>query len=369
MVLLSFFISCGPHPASTEQADKSDFKLLASINEAYDNNVTYERENEIEDFITNLILGFNWNYEGKTRAIGFTGRVTREIFAKNSRFSNTSQDFDFSLKNEFSKYDSVSLSDSFTHAEEPRSFEDAFGRTTGRYNYTKNKVDLSYNRDISKQLALIARYSHNADFFSRKDLSDTTMHGAEAELDYALSSATILLAGNDFSHRSFEPGGSATTNTLAFGIKHYFTSQLSVVARSGVEFMESYNGRNFTKPLVAASLIDEVDENTLTSLSFMKRYYTNAYEQDLFDYQQFSAGIRRQLYERLGFSLSGFYGRGKYVSLGIKENLQGVKAGFTYDLRRNISLRTDYSYSRADSNFPGREYAKNTFSLGCSGEF
>ena len=195
------------------------------------------------------------------------------------------------------------------------------------------------------------------------------MHSVGAELDYAFSSATILLLEDDFSYRSFDPGKSASTDTLACGIKQYFTKQLYLVFNTGVEFMRSYNGRHFTKPLVAVSLIDDVDKNTSASISFMKRYYTNANEQDLFNYQQFSAGITRQLYERLGVSLSGFYGQGKYVSLGVKDTFKGLSAGLTYDLRKNVKLRADYTYSQADSNVTSREYVKNFFSLGCSMEF
>jgi len=360
------FISCQSFALASE---KLDLKILANLNETYDDNITYLKEKPIDDFITDAALGLGLNYEGKTGVLELLGRITQHFFANHADFNNTCEDFMFSLKNELSKKDSMAISDTFTHAQEPRSFEDAFGRTTGRYSYLKNEFSMAYTRAISKMLSFLARFSNESDYFSRKDIIDSAMNSIGLQMNYILSSATILLFSNDFSRRDFYPGRNASTDAFLAGVKQYLTSQLSFEAKAGLDFLNSYNASKYTKPMVSLSFIDEMDKNTRSVISFTKRYYTNAYEEDLFDYQEFSAEIIEQLSERLGINFSGFYGKGKYISLGIADTLRGAGLGFVYDLRQNIRLKISYAYSDATSNSDTRAYKKNLFSLGVTSEF
>jgi hypothetical protein len=323
----------------------------------------------MDDFLTSLSLGLNLNYQAKTAVLSLLGHISQNIYAKEPRFNNTSEDLSLNFKKDFSKYDTLGITNTFTHAEEPRSFEDAFGSATGRYAYFRNKFSLVYIRAVSKMLSILARFTNEADYFSRKDILDSTMNTMGAELNYIISSATILLFSNDFSRRDFLPGPEANTDTLLAGIKQYLTSQLSFEAKAGIDFLKSYNDSKYTKPIVTLSLIDEMDKNTRSIISFTKRYYTNAYEEDLFDYQEFSCNIIRQLSERLGVTFRGFYGRGKYIAQDIKDTLGGIGLGFIYDLRRNIKLKAAYAYSQVDSNSGTRDYKKNVFSLGYMMEF
>jgi len=346
-----------------------DLKLRASVSEIYDDNITFVHENEKEDFITNLSFGLGVKYEGKTRSLELTANIFQQFFADYDNFNNTSEDLTLNFQQEFSRYDRISLRDVFTHTYEPRSFEEAFGITRGRYSYYRNRFNLAYTKDISRQFSISARYASEIDEVSREDLSDSSLNRVGLDATYFPTSATILMFSYDFSRRDFDPGGNATIHTIAPGLRHYFTRQLYFDGKAGIDFINSYNDKNYAKPLIQASVINDIDENSRVSISFTRRYYTNAYTQDLFDYWQTSGTFTRRLFKRLGCSLSGFYGEGEYITTNIADKLRGVSVGFTYDLSKKLKGNLRYTYSDVDSTIDTREYTKNKIFLGLAMEF
>ncbi|MFA5119400.1 MAG: outer membrane beta-barrel protein [Candidatus Omnitrophota bacterium] len=351
-------------PAYAFKAGDADVEVTGSVSESYDDNITYVKDDPKDDFITNVSVGLKTKLEDRTRSLELSGHVIQQFFKEYDSFNNTSEDFSVNFLNDLSKYAHLSLSDTFTHADEPRSFEDEFGRTTGRYSYLKNKFNAAFSKEVKKQLTLSARYGNEAYKYSRDDLSDSYLNSFGLGGDYAFSSQTIGSLSYDFSQRTFDPGESAYTNTLSTALRQYFTKQLYFDGRTGIEFIDAYNGRNYTKPLLYAALTNEFTETTRGSIAFTKQYYTNSSTQDLFNYWQVSSNVTRQLFPRLALNFSGFIGEGEYASLGITDKLKGVSAGFTYDIKKNVRGNLSYSYSTTSSNRTDREYTKNAVTVG-----
>lgn len=346
-----------------------DVKIIGGVTETYDDNITYLNTNPKQDFITTATLGLDAKYEGKTQSLDFLGHINQEMFARNNDFNNTSEDFTLNFQKELSRYDRISIKNLFLHAQDPRSFEDAFGRTSGRYSYYENQFSLGYSHDISKQISLTGSYANEADLFSRNDLSDSYLNRIGMSLEDALSSDAILLFSYELAYRNFDPGKNALTNTLAAGLRYYFTKQLYLEGNTGLDIIDSFDNRTYVKPLINLSLIDDVDENTRTNITFSHKYSTNAYEQNIFNYTQIFCSVTRRLLERLAVSLNGFYGKGKYIGTDIKDKLTGAGIGFAYDIGHNIKGTLNYNYERARSNVDTREYAKNSISLGLEVDF
>lgn len=346
-----------------------DIKFRGSASETYDDNITFVKDDKKDDFITNLTFGLSAKYEGKTTSLELGGGITQQIFAANHHYNNLSENLTLNFQQELSKYDRISIKNIFTHTYEPRSFEDEFGRTSGRYSYYRNKFNLDYTKDITKRFALTAKYANEIDDISRKDMKDSYLNRGGIEADYSFSPYTVLFVSYDFINRKFVHDEDASTNSIASGIRQYLTKQIYFDGKIGVDFINSYNDENYTKPLIFASITDELDENTRLSLSFKKEYYTSSYEEDLFNHWQASVLFTRQLVERLSCSLSGFYGEGKYVLLGIKDKLLGASIACSYDFRENLRGNLKYTYSDVNSTVETREYIKNTVALGLSIDF
>jgi len=346
-----------------------EIKLRGGVSEAYDDNITYAETGKIHDFITRPIIGAVAAYEGKNTVFSASGNYYHEFYADRSNFNNNGGNFTATIDSELSKFDRVTLSDTFTRTYEPRSFEDQFGRTSGRYSSTRNRVNFGYARDISRHFGLSLRYLNEYNTYSRSDLAKSFLNTAGVEGAYILSSDMSFIGAYDFTRRDFDPGLHATTNTLSGGLRKYFTKQLYFDGMGGIDLTKSYSGRNYTKPMAVVSLTDDINDRTRATLSFSKRYDTISYSQDLFDQWRVSAGLMHELFKKLRGTLSAFYGRGEYVGTRVISKLMGSSIGLTYDINDNWKANANYSFSRQTSTSAGGGYRKNTVTLGLTAEF
>ena len=284
-------------------------------------------------------------------------------------FNNNAQDVRLAVLKEFSKYDRVSFSNTFRHAEDPSSFEDAFGRTAGRYSFYRNSMNLQYSRDLSKQLGLLVGYDNEIYEVDRANSSDSFLNRVSVELDYFRSSATVFILAYYFSVRDLDPGANSTVHSLVTGVRHYLTKQLYVDATTGLSLVEDFSGKTSTDPRIFLTLTDDIDENTSVSVSFQKEKFPNGYTEDVFDYWQLTARVRHQLVERMGVVFSGFYGDGDFDSLNIRDKLTGVSTRLNYDLTEHVSAYVDYTYSQTQSNVDARGYERNIITVGMNCSF
>lgn len=345
-----------------------------SIGETFDDNITYVKENEQDDFITEAGLGLGIKYEGKNRTLELIGSVLNRTYAKNSEFDNTVEDLTLGFVNEFSEYDRMSLSNVFIHSNEPlffRSdfFDEQFARTGGQFEYTRNNFNIDYTRDITRQLSVIARYGNSIDIFSGVDLEDSFFNKAGLEADYLFSSTTTSLFSYDFSNREFEDNQDASIHTITTGIRQYITKKLYFDGKAGLDFIDSFEDKNFTRPIGLASITYEKDTDTRASLSFEKKYDITPYEDDVFNRWRTTASFSKQLLERLRCSLSVFYGEGEFISSNFKNRLYGGNSTLKYDITEFLKGNFTYTHSQSDTNFETVGYTKNTVFFGLTAEF
>jgi len=338
--------------------------LTGGLKQVYDDNITYAESDRRSDFSTTASLGIKALAEGKLRSAGFTGNFAFSHFYRYSRYDNHSQDFSAFYNQELDKYNRFRVSDSFSHDYEPRSFEDAFGRTSGRYSIYNNRFKFDYSRDFTRRFAGIFEYANNNTHYSRSDLTDSNLNSLGFTGQYAINSKLLALGSYAYSRREFESGGFTAGNLLSAGLRNYFTSQLYLDSIVGLNFLRDIGGKHYTKPVFSLLLTDELDEVSTTRCGFRREYNSVSYQEDLFNYWEFFADFTRRLTARLGYTFSGFYGRGEYLNSSIKDTLKGASCGLTYDLTQRLKGDITYSYSITDSNEASREYRKNMLLLG-----
>ncbi|MFA5339254.1 MAG: outer membrane beta-barrel protein [Candidatus Omnitrophota bacterium] len=343
--------------------------LRGGVSETYDDNVTYVKVGKIKDYITRPWVGLSASYDNKTTVFTASGRYYHEFYANKHGFNNNGGDFTASVNSELSKFDRISVSDSFSRTEEPRSFEDVFGRTGGRYSSTRNRVNLGYARDISEHFGASLRYSNEYNTYSRTDIPKSYLNTAGVEGAYIVGSDLTFIGAYDFTARDFSPGANTRVNTLSGGLRKYITKQLYFDGVGGVDFINSFSGRRYTKPMVQVSLSDDFSERTRASLYFSKRFDTVSYSQDLFDQWRVSGALSHEIFQKLRGTLSAFYGRGEYIGASSVTHLIGSSAGLTYDINDHWKATADYSYTHETSSVPLGGYLKNRVTLGLAAEF
>ena len=209
-----------------------DFDVTGFVSTAYDSNVTFVNDNEKADSVTNLTVGLGAKQEGKTYQLNAAGNITQHLFARNSSFNNNSQDINIDFQKEISKYDRFSLSNRFVHAEEPSSFEDDFGRTSGRYSYYRNTFNSTYTRDLSKHISVESHYGNQNYTTSQAGANDSLLHSVGLDISYIQSSATAYLLGYDFTTRHINTIGNANVHTDFNGVSS-FSYQATLRGRPG----------------------------------------------------------------------------------------------------------------------------------------
>jgi len=341
-----------------------DFDINSSVSTSYDDNITFVKDDKISDNVTNLKVGLGAKQEGKTYQLNIEGSITQKLFAKDSSFNNNSQDINVKFQKEFSKYDRVSMTNKFVHAENPRNFEDDFGRTPGRYSYYRNTFNTAYTRDLSKYVSVEGRYRNRIYNASREDIRDSLDHRVGFDVNYLKSSATTFLLGYDFITRHIDGSDSSNVHTLSTGFKHFLTKQLYMDTRTGVSFVETTDGSNTSKPNIIVVLTNDFSETDSASLSYRQTSRPSSYQADIFDSWRVAVNLKRQLLERLGMTVSIFFGEGEFEARSINDTKIGVSTRVNYDVRKDMVAFLAYTYSEVDSNIDTRSYDRNLIEVG-----
>ncbi len=342
---------------------KTDLDIIGSAGVAYDDNVTLAETDPEEDVVNNLRAGLGLKHIGKTHSLALEGGITQQLYSDNDDFNNLSQDLKLEANKDLTEYDRFKITESFIHAEEPTSFEDAFGRTAGRYSSYKNRLSVVREHDFSKQYSGELHYHNALNFYSRDDINDSVLHRFGGGTTYTHSSKTSFQGVYDLTYHHFLKQPDVIINSLTPGLRYYLTPQLFADFKAGVDLIDSFDDRFYARPLFSFELANQADENTELSLKFDQRHITSASRLDLFDSWRTSLRFNRKMSERTEAFLNGFYGEGEYINLDIKEVLQGVGTGITYALNRSLKATLQYSYTNSDSDDNSDDYHRNYSSL------
>jgi len=337
--------------------------------EEYDSNISYTAENELSDWITRTQTGVDIIYEGKVDRAKLTADVYHRFYQKYSEFDNTSEDLFLDVTHEFTKYDSMRLTDHLTHSTEPTSLEAQFDRGTGRYAYSSNDLEITYYHDVTSQLRNILRFGNQLDYRSRSDLTDSTLYSLSEGVEYAFNSRDIGLAEIGYAMRDYSLGGDIQSYYLTLGLRHYFSSQLSLQAVAGYGFLTNTQNSTSGNPTYSLTLTDEVTDQLRAILAYSWQNSTSASSSDAFKSERVSFGLIDQVNLRLRVDLNAFYGSGTYDTSKTKNTLSGASAGFAYELFRATSLVASISYTQQDSNVLTDEYTRTFASVGIRREF
>lgn len=335
-----------------------------AVSESYDDNILYSNANPLHDVITRVVLGGGVKQASPTHELEFKGELIQSFFKNHTEFNDLAVDIAVNGRMELDAYKRLSFREQFRQSEEPHTFEDAFGRSNGRYGVNRNRFGFDFVRDWSPQWSTMFTYAQNNTNQSRSGGRDSAQYMPGVVSEYALDSANQVLVGYAWSFYTFEPGGNANIQALNAGYRHYFTPKWYSEVKPGVSFVHSFTNNDFVRPRYEVSLTDIADENTQLQLSYIKEYGVNDYNEDVSSNWRVSLTGYRQLTSRIRGNISAFYGRGHYEVTDMVDKLTGASAGFEYALREHTSFTVDYLYQQADSNTLNRSYRKNRVQAG-----
>lgn len=337
-----------------------EINIQGTIAEMFDDNLTFTNEDKKEDVITTLGLGLNINYEGKKRFLNFVGQINEGFNARFKDIKTSSQSLNLSFQNEFSPYDRLIFSDTFSHSQTPAGFEEEFGRVRARREAYNNSFNLGYAREINKYLAMQTSYSYSRSLFPAEEEENTSQYGLGLNVRYLPddTSEHSLLFNFNYTKNNV---GNVIYNAGLNIKKNIYISKKSFFT-GGLGF--SGNKINDINLNVSTSFVNEIDENTLTSIAFDMSDKLTSEGGDIFRSWQITGQFKRELSWRLNFSSSVFYGKGTFSSTEITNTFLGLNLGLFYSIREGLKGFLRYSFSNLDSSDENGEYYKNTVSTG-----
>jgi len=368
LVLVSCMVMITNTASALKIAD-FDVDITGKVGERFDDNVTYVKDGEKDDFITDLDAGFDIKRRTKTWDMDLTGTLRQDIYVNNNSFNNFSQDVGLDAAGELTKYDRITVSDSFLHAEEPRSFEDESGNEEGRYDYYRNNFNFGYSRDIARQFSIDLGYANGIFIPDKTDISDSYLNSGRVVLNYLPNTATILYCIYDFTHRHFEPGGDSPTHSTLGGIRRYFTETVYFDGYAGADFIRTTDKKDLTKLNLMGSVTGEFSEKTKAVIKFDKKFNQTYYSGDVSDFWSVSGSVSSNVLKRVNIDASVYFSRGEYEGNGRTDNFFGSNMGLSYDLMENVKASLSYNFSLKDSDEGTNEYVKNVISAGVGYRF
>jgi len=326
-------------------------------------NFAKEKEKRVEKLMTSFSLSADLRYTGRRRSFGLSGVVNRWLDSENFDTIREAEDAKVRFKHEFSEYDVVSLEDSFYHSSFPVDFEEEFERYRADVDRYTNRFSVVYSKELSEHINLKGLYK-NAIYWSSGDRSrDSVANGLGLNVNYILGTATSFQASYGFTSRRYEDEGTASTNSIAVGLRRYITKRLYLIGRVGYSIISSA-GNDDTEAVTYYMLVtDEFDERTVGRLS-LSRSVRTTWEADVFRRWEVDLDLDRDLMKDLKGSLSGFYGEGEYLSGGIEDKFIGASARLNYIFGKHLTGNLGYRYSHLDSSDEDRGYTTNSVTAG-----
>lgn len=345
--------------AGLARAEDKHFSVRGAESTNYDDNVTFSHNKVIRDVVQTLQAGMDIKNETSRNSLLMQADIGQNFYAHNNAFNNTAVTFSVTDLFEISQRLKLNMMDHYDRADEPRSFEDAFGRTTGRYRTDRNRFSAALDFDLNSQTKLSGTYRNEFTGYSRKDLDNSFLNQTGGHIDFHFNDANRIGGEYQYALRRFESGTDIAAHAVKAEYGHHLTSQLELVLKAGGDFLYDTSTGHSSGGDYEASLVNDIDRKTQALLSYRRGLNSYAYSKDLFDSWQISAAFSRDIARRISAQGTAFYGRGSYRQSRIKDNLAGAAFGIRYSLTEQCRVGIQYNFSETESSQSSGSYHRN----------
>jgi hypothetical protein len=335
-----------------------NFNLIGSISEIYDDNINTSETNPEYDLITNIMLGFGVNHEGRSQNLLFIGHVYQEIFLKNNEKNINSQDFDLQYSLFLSPRNKVQLNNKFEHYPEPKEFGDTFGRAADRDGYFRNNFNFAYSRQFIRRFSGILQYSNQVTKNKNDALIDSKINEGEVKATYYWSSINITSALYNIIKTEYENSEFVTDQRGSIIHRLFFTKQLYISLNLGYQYIKTSQDNEIKNVPMEISIADDVDKKNTIILTYIREYSATPNSDEVFENWRITGELLRQVSRRFNFFFSIFWGKGRYTPSDIVNKLIGLKTFLSYAFTENIQGKLEYSYLYVKKEMSSIEIAK-----------
>ncbi|MBI4707269.1 MAG: hypothetical protein HY761_05025 [Candidatus Omnitrophica bacterium] len=343
IAFLLFFVSTGAHAL---QYKGLDLKISGTTSETYDDNLTFSKADKKEDFITALGLNMSTAYEGKRRFLNLAGGFNYGFNARYKDIKNSSEYLNLNFKNEFSNYDDITLNYNFSHSSTPGSFQEAFGRVSGRYESYANNYGVHYLRNLSEHFSISAMYNYSS---SKAELEEVdkwwqSSYGINCNYLYSTDTSVVL----SYSHANSSSDVVIESTSIGLRQNISITKAIQLSGNVGMSSTSAENSKSSALNMDIA-LQYEIDQKTNFSLAYTKNIQTYPNTDDAYRNWQINSSLAHNFLEQLNSTISSFYAEGKSISTDITNRFLGVSFLLQYEISEHLTTSLNYVYSNSNS--------------------
>ncbi|MBP7736591.1 MAG: hypothetical protein KA369_11505 [Spirochaetes bacterium] len=362
-----------------------EFNIIGTIRETFDDNIRAIAETPLQkkkyDYISEILIALGLHHEGKTYTLDLMGHVNQQIYARHFGLTNNNQDAALNLTKAFSELVSFQISEVFQNFPEPDTFENLFGTSEGRMRYWRNNFNLTGIFEANKYylIRLIYTNSFSKYFYTRnsrwyterffypinlnQDLKYSLVNTARMQHEIHWDSSNYTYLFYEYQWTRSYPGGILQVHRPGVGYRHDFTRQLFIEGRVSPDFVFSpHNTRGNITALGVQYVIPpstpydislytyimvshDVDQRTNASLNFTYQNSVLANNADPTTNWRIDGNITRQIFDKLLFTSSAFYGEVYIFTTKTTNRLVGLSVSATYEFTEHVSATMSYNFT------------------------
>jgi hypothetical protein len=341
--------------------------ISATLSQVYDSNIYFEKDNETDGFRTDATLSLGIKRTGKRRYFNLDGHITRGVYNSEGNIKNNSESVVLKFGHKFSRHTSLKIQDVFSHSNAPSTFEEEFGRVTGRFDSYRNAFALNILRGVRKYLSVSAAYGNSIRRYDRGTDSDTNT--GSIRLRYRPGADKVFFVGYTYGKTVYDDLNDVYFQVITAGAEKYITRRLSFNGSVSLGRRRSENGQGKFTSSIDLSLSNWLDRNTFASIKFHRTDYDAGEGAPSSANWRVSGQIERRITPKLDGAVSGFYGEGKFLDFSGRDEYLGATASLTYQFTEHLSTIVHYTYSKLLSTEEDRGYTRHLAGLGVAYAF
>ena len=354
--------------------------ISTGLRTGYDDNTTTATTDKHASWFNGMDINGRYSYPTDTTFVSVStgARGTFFIDRPGSDF-DFNDSFDFTLAHTFSPRLNLDITDALRFGQEPQLEENnSVLRRTG--NYVNNGVNVGLSYQLTTKWFMDLGFNH--DLWSYEDSTlgnvlDRQAIGGGPSLRYRLTEKTSLSLNYRFTRTAYDTSPrSANTHAVTAGISQSFTRRWSISLDAGGELRQEdneYSHRTLTSPYANFTTSYMISETARlfggvrysfqeTDIStFFESYTVMGYGGFHWDFaRHFSSDTNLNLVNN---QLSDPLTAG---TANVSEWTYLVTESINWNLRENINLSLDYTFTRLDSEVALRGYRRNVVTLKAS---
>ena len=361
-----------------------EFKLTPTIGvrEAYDDNIFFDTQNEVDDYITSIFGGLDLLNRTQRLDLNLSARGNGLLYKNNNDLNDVEQYYKGDIGYRLTERVNVAANGGYSEDSQPDRDIATTGIVFSGVNRKQWNAGASGGVILSEESKLSLSYAYNRTRFDSSAYVDYDFHNANLGYTHDLSEILPRVIGRinaGYAHYDAEDTDiEIWSATLGFSraLTEIFDLQVDAGARYTVSkfqvpafvpyppFFVTVTDTEYDWGPTGRIVLSYKGEKTHADISASKEIQPASVENGTSDRTSFTFNIRHRFAEKFSAHLtSGYFlnkaDAGQLAVEGIDEETINIQTGLSYEIINNLVLTASYTYSQVKYKLSDTEAKRN----------